>query len=192
MEQYFDEQMSYGIPPVPLSLIQLIGAPYQYGPDLIGALQADGGRERLDAAFPEPPRTSEQVLHPDTYLRGEGRERVEHPAADGTVVWEGVLGELFIHTVLEQEAPDQAEDAAEGWGGDWVTTWKDGERSCARAVMAGDTPDDSDELYAAWKAWAESVEVTASAAQADAGGPVTVDACADPSAASASPSSPDA
>ena len=178
-DKYIDEQMSYGIPAVPLVLLQLIGAPYQYGPGLVTALRADGGRERLDGAFAAPPRTSEQVLHPETYLDGEPRLAVEHPEADGEVVWDGVLGEVFIQLVLGQEVPDQADAAAEGWGGDWATSWRDGARSCLRAVMVGDTPDDSDELYAAWSAWAGEVAMTASAEQADAGGPVTVTSCTD-------------
>jgi hypothetical protein len=189
-EQYFDEQMSYGIPDVPLAILDLIGAPYQYGPGLIAALRADGGRERLDDAFAEPPRTSEQVLHPDAYLDAEPRLAVEHPAADGEVVWDGVLGELFTQVVLSQEVPDQAGAAAEGWGGDWATTWREGDRSCARAVVVGDTPDDSDELYAAWSAWADAVEVTASAEQPQAGGPVTIDACSAPTPAEGGPSAP--
>jgi hypothetical protein len=176
-DQYFDEQLSYGMPDVPLVLLQLIGAPYQYGADFIAALRAGGGRERLDETFDEPPHTSEQVIHPDTYLDDEAAVEVDHPTADGEVTWDGVLGELFVQLALAEEVPDRADAAAEGWGGDWATTWHDGARSCLRAVMVGDTPDDSDELYAAWSEWAESAEMTASADQPEAGGPVTVDSC---------------
>ena len=183
MDQYLEEQLSYGIPDVPFALLELIGAPYEHGPDLVEALRDDGGRERLDGAFAEPPRTSEQVLHPETYLDGEAAVEVEHPEADGEVVWDGVLGELFVELVLDQEVPDQAEDAAQGWGGDWAVSWLDGERSCMRAVMVGDTADDSDELFTAWTAWAASVDRTAEAVQAEAGGPVTVTSCTDESPA---------
>jgi hypothetical protein len=182
-DAYFEEQLSYGIPEVPFVLLELIGAPYQYGPGLVTALRADGGREALDAAFDEPPRTSEQVMHPETYLDGEGRERVEHPAADGPVAWEGVLGELFVQLVLGEQVPDQADAAAEGWGGDWATSWREGATSCFRAVFVGDTPADSDELHDAWSAWADEVEMEASAAQDAAGGPVTVTSCTGESAA---------
>jgi hypothetical protein len=185
-DRYFEEQMSYGLPDVPLVLLELIGAPYQYGPDLVGALRTDGGRERLDGAFAEPPRTSEQVVHPDRYLDTEPAVEVEHPAADGEVVWDGVLGEVFVRLALGQEVPDQADAAAEGWGGDWATSWRDGERACARAVVVGDTPADSDELYDAWSAWASAVDMTASADQPEAGGPVTVTSCTDLAAAGGS------
>jgi hypothetical protein len=181
VDQYFDEQMSYGIPDVPFALLQLIGAPYQYGPDLVAALRDDGGRERLDGAFADPPNTSEEVLHPETYLAGdEARAEIQQrPEADGEVVWDGVLGELFIQLALEQEVPDQAEAASEGWGGDWATSWRDGERSCMRAAMVGDTPADSDELYAAWSAWADEIDRTASVDQREAGDMVTVTSCTD-------------
>jgi hypothetical protein len=179
LDRYFDEQLSYGIPDVPLALLELIGAPYRHGPGLVAALRAGGGRERLDAAFAEPPRTSEQVLHPEDYLDGEARVEVAPPDADREVVWDGVLGEVFIQLVLDQEVPDQAGAAAEGWGGDWATTWRDGERSCLRAVMVGDTPDDSDELHAAWSAWAATVDRIAAAEQAESGGPVTITSCTD-------------
>jgi hypothetical protein len=181
--QLFEEQLAHGLPDVPLALLELITAPYRHGPGLVAALRAEGGRERLDTAFAEPPRTSEQVIHPDAYLDGEARLAVEHPVADGEVAWEGVLGELFVELVLSQEVGDQAAAAAEGWGGDWATTWRDGERSCMRAVFVGDTPDDSDELFAAWSAWAEEVDGAASAEQPEAGGEVTVSSCTDGSAA---------
>jgi hypothetical protein len=183
-DAYFEEQMSYGIPDVPFVLLELIGAPYQYGPGLVTALRADGGREALDAAFDEPPRTSEQVIHPEAYLDGEARARVDHPVADGEVAWEGVLGELFVQLVLgEKVAPDEAAAAAEGWGGDWATSWREDATSCFRAVFVGDTPADSDELYAAWSTWADAVEMTASAEQPAAGGPVTVTSCTGESSA---------
>jgi hypothetical protein len=177
VDRYYEEQLAYGIPDVPFALLELIGAPYEHGPDLVAALRGDGGRERLDGAFAEPPTTSEQVRHPGTYLHGEGPVEVEHPEADGEVVWDGVLGEVFIRQVLDGQVPDQADDAALGWGGDWAVTWRDGERSCMRATMVGDTPDDSDELFTAWSDWAASVDRAAEATQARAGGPVTVTSC---------------
>jgi hypothetical protein len=188
-EEYYDEQFAYDLPKVPLALLQLIGAPYQYGAPLIGALRdADhGGRGKLDAAFAHPPHTSEQVLHPGRFLDHEPAVAVTHPAADGPVVWDGQLGELTIGLVLGDRPGAHA--AADGWGGDWVTSWKDGDRSCARATMVGDTPDDSDELDQAWTTWAEGGDLDANVKQDRPGGAVTVTSCTPASSSGGVPSS---
>jgi len=43
----------------------------------------------LDAAFREPPVSTEQVIHPDRYLAGERPADVPAPQADGPVIDEG-------------------------------------------------------------------------------------------------------
>jgi hypothetical protein len=170
--------VSGGIPDVSFALLELMGAPYLYGPKLISAIRDDGGQERLDAAFSAPPNTSEQVVDPDKFIAGEGRAEVTHPAADGEAVFESVLGQLFIEVTLEETVSSRvAEEASEGWGGDWAAAWRDGDTSCMRMVMVGDTPEDSDELRDAWSEWADQHTGTATVDQATPGEAVTLTAC---------------
>jgi hypothetical protein len=179
-EEYFDEMMEGGggLADVPSVIVDMIAAPYIYGPDLVDELASADGQEGVDAAYAEPPRTSEQVLDPEAYLEGEGAVEVPHPTPDGEVVEDGVLGQLMIELVLSQAVPPgDAEDAALGWGGDWFTTWEDGERACTRVTMVGDDADETDELRDAWDEWSEGVDLDVTVEQAAAGDPVTVTSC---------------
>ncbi len=167
--------LSIDIFAIPEILIPLINAPYEYGPVLVGALLDEGGQERFDAAFDDPPTTSEQVLEPEAYLDGEGAVAVGQPAAEGEAFDQGVLGQLMLIEILDL-AIDRAdaEDAAEGWGGDAYVAWQDGGDSCVRATVVGDTDDDTAALSDAIQAWADE---TGADVETGAGG-VTFTRCA--------------
>ncbi|MGH9280317.1 MAG: hypothetical protein ACRD12_19735, partial [Acidimicrobiales bacterium] len=49
----------------------LFGFPYVAGPAFVESLLDAGGTARLDDAFRRPPRSTEQILHPDRYLAGD-------------------------------------------------------------------------------------------------------------------------
>ena len=51
----------------PRALQDALLFPYVAGADFARAVLRDGGREALDAAFDDPPSTTEQVLHPIAY-----------------------------------------------------------------------------------------------------------------------------
>jgi hypothetical protein len=182
-EQYDEEQMAMSgeIPDVPEFLLQEVSLPYLLGPDLIGALYDDGGQERVDAAFAEPPSTSEGVFHPDKFLDGETAVEVPKPEADpGTeVIWsDESFGEVatMMLLLLELDA-DTATEASEGWGGDRLVTWRDGDRSCVRANVVGDTPEDTEQLHGAWTEWSESAAVDATVDGLNGDDPFGVTSC---------------
>src|SRR5205814_1136238 len=114
------------VPPV---LIELLTFPYQVGPDFTRALLQAGGTGRLDGAFTNPPTTTEQLLHPQKFLAGEGAKPVTPPPADGKTIDTGVLGEFGLDVVLEQGiadgtlSGDDVQRAAAGWGGDQYVAW---------------------------------------------------------------------
>jgi len=161
------------IPPV---LIQMLAAPYQLGQTLVDRIVDDRGNEGLAAALADPPHTSEQVIDPDAYESRETAIDVPHPQAQGTVVDEGAVGELLIQLLLAPEiGGDDAREAAEGWGGDWSVTWRDGDRSCAAVTIVGDDVNDTEELRQAFDHWAQGragVTIPPSG-----GGPFTVQSC---------------
>ncbi len=141
------------IPPIVTSLAQF---PYLAGPFFVGALLEEGGEARVDAAFRDPPTTSEEIQDPSVYLRGEEAIDVAPPPAGGEVINEGTYGEwALILTLQELLDPDSAALAADGWGGDSYVAWDEGSRTCVRMAFAMDTPTDLDELDAAWRQWAE-------------------------------------
>src|SRR5919106_1644653 len=116
------------VPPV---LVELISAPYGLGERFVDELIDEGGQPALDAAFDSPPRTSEQVIDPAAYRAGEAGAELPVPSGPGGGVDDGVAGPFLIQIVLAGElGDDQARAAAQGWGGDRVVAWRDGERSC--------------------------------------------------------------
>lgn len=140
---------------VPRVLPELIGFPYVVGPALVGALVAEGGERRVDAAFADPPTTSEQTVDPAAWLAGEEEPvGVTPPPADGEVFDQGVLGFLGIVVLLEDAVGQgDAATAARGWGGDWYVAWHDGSRTCVRNTLVMDTRGDLDELVSALDEW---------------------------------------
>jgi len=162
---------------IPEVVLQLIALPYVVGPELVAALLAAGGVARVDAAFEAPPTTSEQVLDPTTYVPvPEPAVAVPEPQADGEVEDQGVFGAAGVAvTLADAVSADTARLAAAGWGGDRYVTWADGDRTCVRLDVVGDTPGDTQELRDAWTQWAGEQD---DARVEDAEGRVVVTSCA--------------
>lgn len=160
-----------GIPEV---LLTLLTFPYATGPDLVEAVRKSGGQRRLDEAFTKPPTTSEHLIDPSKYLRGEAGIEVAPPKADGEVFDEGVLGHLGLLLMLAEEIDgNDAARAAQGWGGDWYVAWKQGDQSCVRTDIVMDSASESNELARALSQWASRRQGATVAGK----GPFTVTAC---------------
>ena len=111
---------------LPQVLQDIVQEPYIDGAALVQAILDAGNRERLDAAFQQPPTTSEQVIDPAKFLDGEQAVPVAVPAADGTVLNKGVLGAfMFEETLLGSMRTSDVDTAVAGWGGDQYVTWLD-------------------------------------------------------------------
>ncbi|MBV6509795.1 MAG: hypothetical protein JJLCMIEE_02894 [Acidimicrobiales bacterium] len=174
-----EEELSTGgdtdVSDIPPILTEVLSFPYLAGPGLVSAIVDDGGEAAIEAAFAEPPTTSEQLLHPDAYLDGEGAVAVEAPPADGEVVDEGAFGELVLVELLDSEVERvDAEQAAEGWGGDWYVAWEEGDSFCVRVDFVMDTAEDRAELLAALEEWSANQEA---ADIAEAGDSLRLTAC---------------
>lgn len=99
--------------------------PYEKGFEFVAALEQVGGVEAVNAAFDNPPQSTEQILHPERYLAGETPQIVTLPPLTNTLgsgwqsVNENVLGEFTLQLYLEEQVDSQtAATAADGWGGD--------------------------------------------------------------------------
>ena len=142
-------------PDLPRVFEVLSAFPYDAGAALVAALAGAGGPDRVNAAFANPPTTSEQVLHPERFLGEEPGKEVAAPVADGREVDRGQLGELGFRLLL-QEGLDRGAAArgADGWGSDRFVAWANGEQTCVRDQVVMDTPADRDELVEGLRAWA--------------------------------------
>jgi hypothetical protein len=156
-----------GLPPYVTA--QLV-FPYQRGLEFVKRLvQAGGGKWTLvDAAHrSHPPVSTEQIMHPDYYLRFEQPKRVELDS--GRVLgdaWQrrvsGVIGEWETGELLA-EGGGGAADAAAGWGGDRYELWQRSggegcgppcpERDALVIRWRWDTPKDRREFEAALRRW---------------------------------------
>ncbi len=146
-----ESYLSAGIQP---AVAQGLAFPYVFGPPFVSRLLATGGQAMVDETFASPPRTTEQLMHPERFLAGDGPRSVSLPAAGaGHVLDQGVLGELGLAQVLHPLG-SAAVRAAEGWGGDRYVAWDEGTRTCVRANVVMDTQRDTAELVSAMEALA--------------------------------------
>ncbi len=99
--------------------------PYLSGLTFALTLQLDGGWAAVDAAFENPPASSEQILHPERYP-DDRPIPIELPPLTNTLpagwrmVDENTLGEFMLRQVLAEhlDRAAQIDRAAAGWGGD--------------------------------------------------------------------------
>jgi len=151
----------YDFDEIPLTLFESIAAPYLLGPTLVEHIIEAGGQELLDAAFADPPATSEALLDPDVYVQRQPVLPVPAPAADGAEIDRHVIGAMGLAQLLGElsfilSGFGELSPAVEGWGGDAYVAWLDGSRACVRANLVGDSATDTAEIAAALQEWSAS------------------------------------
>ena len=115
---------------MPTILRDSLTFPYTQGLFLILTLQAAGGWAAVDAAYDDPPASTEQLIHLEKYTAREAPIKVTLPddlapqmGPGWRVGLEDTLGEfqiaVWLREALRRVGP--ANDAAAGWGGDRVT-----------------------------------------------------------------------
>ncbi len=151
-------QMATDYPDIPPLIRESIAFQYVAGVNFVSWAFKNAGWDGVNALLARPPRSTEQILHPEKYfVRAENPTRVQLGAmapylrGDWKLAEETTLGEFTIRVLGERylDRPRAAEIAA-GWDGDrlmavtrdddialvWLTTW-DSER-------------DADEFFTAW------------------------------------------
>jgi hypothetical protein len=131
--------------------------PYLEGSYFVYNLWVDAGFrwDRVDAAYDDPPASSEQVMHPEKYFARDEPQVVTLPdfgpllaegwrEVDRDVLGEiGLLAWLFDH--LDYEA---AAAGAAGWDGDAYTLWWDGQGHHVLAVQTvWDAPGEAAQFF---------------------------------------------
>jgi hypothetical protein len=144
-----------GIPGWMLDQLQF---PYLAGANFVIGLWSSGGWQAVDAAYADPPASTEQVLHPDKYAAGEGPITVrpvnlEQLLGTGwSAVDPSTMGEAMLGIWLDAlgAAQSTASAAAQGWGGDSLAVARGPQGAFAMAWrITFDTAADQDELLAA-------------------------------------------
>jgi hypothetical protein len=147
--------------------------PYLEGMIFVEALYDAGGYAAVDAAYADPPVSSEQILHPERYVdyRDDPQEVTLEDGlavlgADYRLVYEQPLGEFYLILYLETQLyPDLAEAAADGWDGDRYAVYYDDDSGDLAMVLRTVWDDDEEaaEFYETFRgfgeAWADEAPV---------------------------------
>lgn len=95
-------------------------------------LKAHSGWADLHLLFENPPVSSQQIMHPDLYLKGVNPEKVALPEwkgmvpADWKLLEENVMGEFGVEEVLKQfVGQDRADEISPMWAGDRYAVFED-------------------------------------------------------------------
>jgi hypothetical protein len=134
-----------------------LAAPYVYGTLFVHALRRQGGWLAVNAAWDDPPTTSEQILHVEKWKAREGPMNVAPPAfatlgPGWTVADEDSEGELGVRLAFEEWMdPKAAATLAAGWGSDRGVLVMNGDRAAFAWRLRYDPGKTKDELSS--KAW---------------------------------------
>jgi hypothetical protein len=138
---------------IPNWMVKQLEFPYLAGSTWVSSLWASGGWDAVDAAYDQPPLSTEQVLHPEKYISDEAPADVADPDVIALMGsgWEPVesstVGEAMLGIWLGAMGVSQsdADVAAAGWGGDrlsvaagpddsWAMAWRIGWDTVAQAT----------------------------------------------------------
>lgn len=136
----------------PVAIRELKLFPYKAGFAFVAALRAQKPWSAIDAAFKQPPRSTEQVLHPEKYFADEPPIAVTAPTlADAKVLSTTTWGEngFLLWLRAHDIDSDVARLAAAGWGGDRVTTVDRDGHTVGLARFTWDSEPDAIEAYEA-------------------------------------------
>jgi hypothetical protein len=108
-----------------------VSFPYVYGTEFVKYLYERGNWARINKAYTELPDSTEQIIHPEKYIKGEAPIEVTDPPMSEVLSPEwrelqsDVFGEWKTYLILgygadlsAQQEDEVAAKAAAGWGGD--------------------------------------------------------------------------
>jgi len=144
--------------------------PYEKGYTFVEYLFNEGGFDAVDAAYENPPVSTEQILHPERYPWDQPRS-VDLPdfeellAGEWYLYDQNVMGEWYTFLILGQAYDEtyrlpeaQAEISAAGWGGDAYAFYLNETTDEVIFIldMVWDTVEDAEVFYASLSEYADA------------------------------------
>lgn len=136
IEEFYANYSSPVLDNAPSFLREDFAFPYREGAEFVLGLFQEGGYAAVDAAFANPPVTTEMILHPQKYPHDRPLvvnlpELSADPGRRLTALDSGVMGEWYTYLILAHGKTNtwrlsdaQARQAAEGWQGDaYAVAW---------------------------------------------------------------------
>jgi hypothetical protein len=137
--------------------------PYIYGQIFVQDLYDRGGWEAVNAAYADPPASTEHILHPGRYRVGDEPIPVsvvslaDTLGSDWRLVFEDPIGEFMLRVYLQDQlGADEAARAAAGWGGDLGVVYYNESMYGLVMVLRSvwDTPAEAEEFLNAYVTYA--------------------------------------
>jgi hypothetical protein len=167
LEYFFDAGLTDTsiLDEAPRYISEALAFPYVEGMVFVEALYADDGFASVDAAFADPPTSTEQILHPEKYIE----ERDEPVAVDLPDLsaslgdgWEmtdsDVLGEWDLWFMLDENGASDARQASAGWGGSRYELYQSEDQAVIAIDTRWDTAGDAAEFEEAVRETLQSGE----------------------------------
>jgi hypothetical protein len=155
-----EAQITHDYPDVPAVVRESVVFEYVAGVNFVSWAYQKAGWDGVNALLARPPRSTEQVLHPEKYfVKPENPVRVQLGAlapyvrGDWQLAEEATLGELTIRILVERFGDRaHATAVAAGWDGDRLMALTHGDRLALVWLTAWDTEQDASEFFTAWSA----------------------------------------
>jgi hypothetical protein len=156
------EASSFPPPPaIPPFVQELQDFPYEAGLSFVQALVDRGGERAVDAAFRNPPVSTEQILHPDAYPADRPVPvTVTKPdglGAQWTLIDQMEVGEAWLKLLLQLKLPAARDaEATDFWDGAEYKAWSNGHHTVVVLRTAWDTEGDATQFGAALESFTGS------------------------------------
>jgi hypothetical protein len=147
--------------------------PYEQGFTFNAYLVEQNGLKGVDEAYLTPPISTEQILDPNKYLRGEGPDPLE-PLTVNLAGWdlfdEATFGQWGVQMLLlDTLSPGRVAQAAAGWGNDMYRVFLRGDDTAFAWSYLAESVEDAEDLTNALIAHARDT-MGAGGAEESAGG----------------------
>lgn len=149
---------------MPLFIVQNMGFPYSYGTRFLQFLIEKGGPAAVDAAFRDPPVSTEQLIDPSKYLYRDEPSIIEPPDLEGAMPkpWRLVdaeqVGQFNLGILLAVHLGEAiVDEAVSGWDGDVLVGWwrPDASDCCIAYYSTWDSPAEARDFFRAARRLAE-------------------------------------
>lgn len=153
------DSLSYNAPAssVPGIFEETLHFPYNQGAAFVQTLYTRGGFETIDKAFADPPKSTEQIMHPEKYLSAQRDDPLPVGVppltatlgAGWTYRMTENIGEFELGILLKDNGVKKPADAVAGWGGGQVDLYEKDADSLVILGTIWDTEKDAHEFSAA-------------------------------------------
>lgn len=136
----------------PIYFQKMLLYPYAQGVGFVTSLVQQGGWSKVNEAYKSLPESTEEILHPEKYLRRDDPpaevELSRWKKTGWTLLATNVLGEFQGKVLLEQFLPtEDLSRTMAGWRGDRYLIYQKGKEMMILWYTEWDTPGDAREFY---------------------------------------------